>query len=355
MAQPIAAEPATFPRVKLLESEARLVSAINQIADPDFTPFFREAWQCYVSRAYNAAVVCIWCAISRYIRTVVRNIGEEVFELWFGKEYESIRLLGDETLIETCRSRNILGLSEPALFGWLNDFRNRRNDIMHGGTWEHVATPAMVADLAEEAVRKLFGRSVEAHALAVDTTTIFEMVKSRRKPVNQERTEKLVGAVTNQDDLQNFCHRLLSLYVSADAANPGNVLLVWRAVYRRLSEAQRATVIGHAIRSTARSVGLSATFCEERWLIEPLPGNVGGSEEQFRAMLDVDLWMDRDLPEIHREGYWELFFWFLQDELRKKETREGGSDIPPRYFRKIRESAPEKYRDRVRELVSQLL
>ncbi|MBZ0161055.1 MAG: hypothetical protein K8G79_13145 [bacterium] len=355
MADLIPTEPATLPPAKLLENEARLVSSINQIADQDFIPFFREAWQCYVSRAYNATVVCIWCAISRYIRTVVRNIGEEVFELWFGKDYESLELLGDETLIEKCRLKNILGLSDPALFGWLSNFRKLRNDLVHGETWEPVATPAMVADLAQEAVRHLLGRSVEGWALAVDTTTIYEMIKSRRKPVNQERMENLVDAVTNPDDLQNLCHRLMSLYVSAEAANLGNVLLVWRVVYRRLNEAQRAKVIDHAIRYTAASLGLNARLCEEHWLIEAIPGNVGGSEEQFRAMLDVDLWMDPDLPDIYREGYWELFCWFLQEELRKTEIHEGGSNVPQRYFKQIRERAPEGFRERVKELVVQLL
>lgn len=356
MMHPLATEVGTSPPEKLLANEARLVSAINQIADPDFVPFFREAWRCYVSQAYNAALVSTWCAISRYIRTVVRNIGEEVFEQWFGKDYESLDLLGDEMLIETCKLRNILGLSDNiALFGWLNDFRKRRNNVVHGVVWEPAVLPSIVVDLAEEAIRNLFSRSVHEHALAVDTTTIYEMIKSRPKPFNQERMEKLVDAVTNQDGIENLCHRLVSLYVDGGAANLENVLLAWRAVYRRLTEVQRDGVIKHHIRDMARSLGLKASVREGSWLIETLLGHVESSEVQFLALLDIDLWMDPNLPQNDREGYWEIFCRFLKDELSRGEHGESGSNIPQKYFKKIRECAPEHYKEQVKELVGQLL
>ncbi len=340
-----------------LENEARLIAAINQVADPELAPYLREAWQCYTNQAYNSAIIWIWCAASCYIRSVVRRVGEDIFQFRLGVTYESLERVNDEQLIETCRAMGILGLSDSTRFGWIDDFRMRRNDLAHG-QWQEVATPNTVVDLAEGAVQNFLARSIRDHVLAVDTTTIYDMIRSRSSPVDPQRAEALSGAVTDQDNLLNFCHRLIGLYVSGEAANLENVRLVWRATYQRLDITQRETVIRRAIQDTARPLGLHARFDADRWLVDLMPEEEARkvrSEERFRAMLDIGLWMDVDLPEIHREGYYEIFLRFLQDEVERKQTPEGGSDIPPRYFRRIREHAPERYMTRVNELVAQLL
>ncbi len=180
-----------------MENEARFISAINQIADLEFVPYLREAWLCYVSQTYNASLIWIWCAVSCYIRAVVQHVGEDLFRFHFDGAYESLERVNDEQLLETCRKMGLLGFLDPARFGWVNDFRTRRNDLAHG-KWNELATPKIVTDFAEGAVRNLLCRSVKEHDLSVDTATLYEFVKFYTSPLNEERAAALIILVTGE-------------------------------------------------------------------------------------------------------------------------------------------------------------
>ena len=73
------------PPVLPLRDEARLVAAINSIADKEFVPYLQEAWHCFTGRAYHAAILCTWAAVSRYVKQAVENIplGEDLFKFRF--------------------------------------------------------------------------------------------------------------------------------------------------------------------------------------------------------------------------------------------------------------------------------
>jgi len=338
-----------------LETEARLIAAIHRVADAEFVPYLLEVWRCYTTHAYNSALVWLWCAASCYIREVVRHLGEDIFWLRFGETYESLERIHDDQLLEACRKMGILGLSDPARFGWISDFRTRRNDLAHGH-WNEATTPQVVADLAESAVENLLAVSVRDHALAVDTTTIYDLTRDYPRPIDEQRAAELIAAVVDPANLQEVCHRIVALYVAEDAANAESVRRVWRATYERLEYHQRLTVAQRLIRDMARSLGLGIERDEDGWAVTGMSEEDAEkvrSERKFRALLDLDLWRDTDLEGIYHEGYYEVFLRLFQEEVKRRKTG-GGMEIPGRYFKEIRDRAPEKFKAQVNELNAQL-
>ncbi len=70
------------------------------------------------------------------------------------------------------------------------------------------------------------------------------------------------------------------------------------------------------------------------------------SGRKFQLMLDIDLWTYGDLADVHKKGYYEIFLLFLEEERK----REGGSNVPHRYFKIIQKHAPEEYKVQIIEL-----
>lgn len=278
-----AVEPRRWAEMRFegVDHEHRIGRAINRIADEELLPFLNEAWRCFRSRAYNSALVWVWCALSRYLRAVVSMKEREVlfrfeYERLTGKRPGPMTQINDKELLGICRHIGVIGLDESdALGNWLEWLRDRRNALAHGdwgGTEPHgEATASEVVVAIERAVEEILMVSVAGQTFVTDADALRNFAKGMERSIPTQLVDELVRSVPERAKLINLCHQLLGSYRSGqDVVNLKNVRSVWTAAFQQLDSSLRASIILRGIEQVADVLDYDAIRSKSgTWTFEP--------------------------------------------------------------------------------------
>ncbi len=384
----MATDSANPPLVKnLLDLEARLATAINQVADAEFTPYLKEAWHCFNSGAQSATILCTWSAVSAYVKRAVLNValGKELFAFRCGnlkkkphrsqdtEEEQGVvtktgelnwQSIGDTKMIETCREMGILRLDEShsVVYDWSITALKRRNEIAHD-PWalessDEFQAREEVVQYVEGAVRHFLSTSVTKH-ISANVATILEFIRHQETEIPNEQRTALANGLVNPDDILFFYNGLYSTYRSPrDRNNKENAKAFLPLVYEKLGDRQCEIFANRGVEEMAHTVGYHAELRGNRWIYsqrcekrgdQDVP--IAPSEPEFSDLLALKIWTDRRLSIHHRKGFYKAIVHFLDWEIEEKKT----TDLSARQFNDLREFAPNKvYRTMVEKRRTEL-
>ncbi|MGH9803449.1 MAG: hypothetical protein ACRD82_24050 [Blastocatellia bacterium] len=362
----------------LLTLELRLAQSINRVKDPEFFPFLEEAWRCFNAQALNAACVWVYTAAICYVKALVKLVGEDIFEFRYlnpgqdaagkkrdtQKEYKGLNVIKDFEVIKVCEEMGMLNLRDATILNWVSKLRDKRNDLAHGH-WNKPATVDEVINFTEKAVTHFLAIPLDVRQTVVDIFTLRDFAKYANIPLTYERAQKLMPGVNK--DIEKLCSDLLGDYLLKEADQVGidNVKALWRASYGRLPDENQARIQKQVIGKMASFLSLKLTIRKiediDRWFVESRvtesnePVNDWQEQrEKFLRFIDLDLWVDRELPAEPKDAFYQIFQHFLQTEVQRQEDTGEYTDLPTRLLIKILVNSPNEYRSSIEQLKTKL-
>ena len=365
-----------------LNFEERLARAINRVADREFMVYFQEAWTCFVSRAYNSALVIIQTASSCYIKKFVERVAPDVFEYYHWRHIEkvekdtdsfstrenerqkippafsSLSRLNDSELIKICREAGILPFPSESMdeaLDWYSRLRERRNALAHG-EWTDRSSPEEVTVAAENGMKYLFSFRLDSQRLALDAKIIIELVAYGHEVVEQSRAESLVVAVPESERL-TVIERLLDVYRSEEDLTRPRVYSINRirsfivAAIRMLSEQDRANCFKRLINLMGECSGVRLTLKNATWdksKRERFTGITEPCRNSFRRMVELRIWNQDDLPGVYRAGFYEAILHFFDLDWGEHGENIG---LPSNVLFQLKRRSPPEFRTRLEELM----
>lgn len=359
-------------RAQILECEVRLGQAINLVADADYVPYLQESWSCFNGRAYNAAMLCTWSAVSTYIRQVIRRIplGEEMFAVKYSrlkhKQQEasdtdansneedesdadkiacvSLKMVTDSQLIDVCRDMGVVNLhKDSAFYDWLTRARVRRNSLAHDPWNDRLLDGKDLQErreetvsFVEEAVKYLLSKPID-HQRLVGFATVVDFVGWWRQPLQRDQVHELVQWSIEPAKLLELCHRMYGIYGSANKKIvQDNAKLFVHVIYAGLDHLLRIQIAERAVKSLTDAVGLKAEKKGEHWTYEQQrleSGELmGPASDNFNTWLELDIWKDQSLPAQLRKGFYKAIIHFLDWECEKMR---GSGEAPELQLRQL--------------------
>jgi hypothetical protein len=222
----------------LIEAIERVIQSLQQ-QEPEVCRYLDQASKSFSAGAYDAAIVMAWSATVAHLIREVNQIGPEVFQYGFRREYPDRKkgpnspeeLVGDDdkAFIQVCQQMRFLRVASADL----HRFRERRNQSAHP-----TRTPANQGE-----ARKCLALCLEMVSHPAQDVCILDdalLVDYALENKNGSSAEAIVGLVHPKYRL-SAATKLLEAYLSnSDPQHDYDVLVgVWLRMWDILGDADK--------------------------------------------------------------------------------------------------------------------
>ncbi len=267
---------------------------IQSLQEPEVCRYLDQASKSFSAGAYDAAIVMAWSATVAHLIREVNQIGPEVFQYGFRKEYSDRKkvpsspeeLVGDDdrAFIQVCQQMRFLRVASADL----HRFRDRRNKSAHP-----TSEPA-----DEDDARKCLDLCLEvvSHP-AQDVCVLDDALLVDYALKNGSSAEVIVGLVHPEYRL-SAATRLLETYISNSGPEYDALVSIWRRLWNLLTEADRQALWPRAIDEVTR---------------------VLEGRNDFRSGEDIArfiVWPSPDEEHLHRDAIVERCIHYLKSKVR---------------------------------------
>jgi hypothetical protein len=267
---------------------------IQSLQEPEVCRYLDQASKSFSAGAYDATIVMAWSATVAHLIREVNQIGAEVFQYAFRKEYPDRRnppsnpegLAGndDKSFIQVCQQMRFLRVASADL----HRFRERRNQSAHP-----TRTPAN-----EDDARKCLALCLEvvSHP-AQDVRILDDALLVDYALENGSSAETIVGLVHPEYRL-SAATRLLETYLSNSGPEYDPLVSVWRQLWNLLTEADKQALWPRLVDELARALD---------------------GHNEFRSGEDIArfiVWPSPDKEHLHRDDIVERCIHYLKSKVR---------------------------------------
>ncbi|HXK89817.1 MAG TPA: hypothetical protein PL027_07480 [Thermosynergistes sp.] len=273
----------------------KIEKVIQSLQEPEVCHYLDQAFKSFSAGAYDAAIVMAWSATVAYLVREVNQIGPEVFQYAFRKEYPDRRrmpngpeeLVGDDdrAFIQVCQQMRFLRVASDDL----HRFRDRRNKGVHPNQ-----TPANEDDARQYLALCL---SVVSHPTQ-DVHILDDALLVEYALEIGSSAETIVKLVHPEYRLSTAT-KLLEAYFSNSGPQYDALVSVWRQLWDLLAETDRQVL----------------------WpkLVDAVDTALDGRDD-FRSGEDIArfiVWPLSDEEHSHRDSIAERYIYHLKTKVRE--------------------------------------
>jgi hypothetical protein len=277
----------------LIEAIERVIQSLQQ-QEPDVCLYLDQASKSFSAGAYDAAIVMAWSATIAHLIRVVNQIGLEVFQYAFRKEYPDRKkvpngpeeLAGDDdkAFIQVCQQMRFLRVSKDDL----HRFRARRHKSAHP-TSEFANRDEARQYL--EICLQVVSLPAQEERILDDTLLVDYAVE------NGSSAEAMVGFVHPEYRLL-VAIRLLEKYLSNSGPEYDVLANVWRQLWNLLTEVDRQALWSRLVDAITRALNR---------------GNAFRSAEDIARFI---VWPSPNEENLHRDVIVERYIHYLKSKVR---------------------------------------
>lgn len=277
----------------LIEAIEGVIQSLQQ-QEPDVCLYLDQASKSFSAGAYDAAIVMAWSATIAHLIRVVNQIGLEVFQYAFRKEYPDRKkvpngpeeLAGDDdkAFIQVCRQMRFLRVNKDDL----HRFRARRHKSAH---------PASEFANRDEA-RQYLEICLQVVSLPAQEERILDdalLVDYALE--NGSSAETIIGLVHPEYRL-SAATRLLEAYLNNSGPEYDVLVSIWRQLWNLLTEPDRQALWPRLGDEAARALN---------------------GHNEFRSGEDIArfiVWPSPKEKNLHRDAIVERCIHYLKGKLR---------------------------------------
>jgi len=278
-----------MPDVLLTEIE----KVIQSLQEPEVCRYLDQASKSFSAGAYDAAIVMAWSATVAHLIREVNQIGPEVFQYGFRREYPDRKkvpsspeeLVGDDdkAFIQVCQQMRFLRVAGDDF----HRFRERRNRSAHP-----TQTPAN-----EDEARKCLALCLKVVSRPAQNVCLDDALLVGYALKNGSSAETIIGLVHPEYRL-SAATRLLEKYLSNLGPEYDALVSVWQQLWNLLTEADRQALWPRLVDEVARALD---------------------GRNDFRSGEDIARFIVWPLPDeehLHRDAIVERYIHYLKGKVR---------------------------------------
>jgi len=249
----------------------RIEIVIQSLHEPDVRCYLDEAFKCFTTEAYAAAIVMAWSATIAHLVHEANKIGLEVFQYAFSKEYPERKkipgkpeeLVGDDdkAFVQVCNQMRCLRVASEDL----HRFRVRRNESAHPNN-----NPADEHD-AERFLRLCLTVVIRPaeNVCILDNTLLVEYALDRG------HSAATIVSLVHPSYQVSAATKVMEAYLNNSGPEYDGLVSVWYRVWDLLTETDRNRLWRKLAIEVVRALKGRNEFrsCEEvaRFIVWPAP------------------------------------------------------------------------------------
>jgi len=279
-----------MPDVLLTEIE----KVIQSLQEPEVCRYLDQASKSFSAGAYDAAIVMAWSATVAHLIREVNQIGPEVFQYGFRREYPDRKkvptspeeLVGDDdkAFIQVCQQMRFLRVAGDDF----HRFRERRNRSAHP-----TQTPAN-----EDEARKCLALCLKVVSRPAQNVCILDDALLVNYALENGSSAEVIVGMIHPDYRLSAATRLLGTYLSNSGSEYDALVSIWQQLWNLLTEADRQALWPRLVDEVARALD---------------------GRNDFRSGEDIArfiVWPSPDEEHLHRDDIVERCIHYLKSKVR---------------------------------------